>query len=253
MATALAPAQGPVSSAEQLVRSEAPSSEIERERDVREPWLGVSIHKPTDALYERLTSVPRSVGFVVHRVTEGGPAGEAGLRQADFLWKLEDQFLVNEAQLVVLLQQRKVGDTVSLTYQRDGENHEAKVVLRERPTEEMGRKEADIAMMNEPPVPGLPNQVVDILRQVAEIKGVGGSTVRLERQGEVFHWQQLDSIGAVIQEGDVKGVEDIRFPPGTNEDLAKKLRAMIRAFEDSERRAKSGVRSPRVRRVPTED
>ncbi|NIP97640.1 MAG: hypothetical protein GWO24_31090, partial [Akkermansiaceae bacterium] len=116
------------------------------------------------------------------------------------------------------------------------------------PGSETGREEADVAVLSAPTVPGLPKQVIDVFRQEASIMGEDNVTVRLERKGEGFHWQQLDGEGKLMLEGPVNGVDDI--PEGANEGLASKLRALIRAFEDAEKRARSGVSSPRVRRVP---
>ncbi len=215
-----------------------------------EPWLGVSVQKPGKRLAAKFERVPEGVGFLVHKVTNGGPADDAGVKQGDLLLKLDDQFLVNEAQFLVLLHLHKVGEKVKLTIRRESNDRELQVLLRERPTSETGRKEADVAVLTGPPVSGLPDQVTDILRQVASVGDEHGVTVRLERKGDLFHWRQFDAAGAVIQEGDVTGMEDIRFRPGTNEDLARKLRALIRAYKDVEKRAASGGRRPRVRRVP---
>ena len=215
-----------------------------------EPWLGVSVQKPSEKLYALLEEIPPGVGFVVHGVAEDGPAAKAGLRQYDFLWKFGDQVLVNEAQFLVLLHLHKVGESVELTFQRDLKNHEVEAVLAERPATGIEPQGTEVAVMNEPPVPGLAKQMIDTLRQVASIKGEDDVTVRLERQGEGFHWQQIDSEEAIIQEGDLKGVHDIRFPAGTNMELAKKLRALIRACEDAEKWAERGGRPSRVRRLP---
>ena len=235
------------------IRNESYRPLLRRSDGQGEPWLGVSVHKPSRALYERLEKIPKAVGFVVNKVAPEGPAAEAGLRQADFLWKFNDQILVNEAQFLVLLHLHNAGDTVRMTYQRDGENHEVDVVLTTPPSSDQGREEADLAVMSDPPIPGFPSQFVDLLRQSAEIKDPSGVIVRLERErsGEGFRWQQIDASGRVTLQGPVLGVDSI--PEGTDTALAKKLRALIRAYEDAELRAKTGVRSSRVRRVPKDE
>ncbi len=238
----------PQSIAEDVPVLDGSGSSLLRREEGAEPWLGVSVHKPEKERDIRMEGVPAGVGFVVHRVAEGGPAARAGLQQDDVLWKLGDQMLVNEAQFLVLLHLHEVGERVTLTYQRGRENHELEVVLGERPGSETGREEADVAVLSAPTVPGLPKQVIDVFRQEASIMGEDNVTVRLERKGEGFHWQQLDGEGKLMLEGPVNGVDDI--PEGANEGLASKLRALIRAFEDAEKRARSGVSSPRVRRVP---
>ena len=99
-------------------------------------------------------------------------------------------------------------------------------------------------------MPGVPSQFVNLLRQSAAIKDSNGVTVRLERDpdGEGYHFQQIDENGEVTLQGPVSDLDHV--PDGTDEELAKKLRALIRAYEDAEQRARTGVRSSRVRRVP---
>ncbi len=69
------------------------------------------------------------------------------------------------------------------------------------------------------------------------------------REDSGFHWDQIDAAGVVILEGEVQGVHDLHFPGGTNVKLSQMLRVLIRAVEDSEKRARTGVRPPRVRQV----
>lgn len=225
--------------------SKAPVLRLER----GEPWLGISVHKPTKAVHDALEDVPEGVGFVVQDVVSEGPAAVAGVQKFDFLWKINDQMVVNEAQFLVLLHLNAVGDSVSLTVQRSGENREVTAILGERPTHQRGRKAADVLVMSGPPLPGMPQKFADSLRQEASIKGSGGTQVRLVRKGSGFHWEQLDAAGVVIQEGDLAGANDLRFPKGTNVELSKMLRVLIRAIEDAEKRAQAGGRPPRVRRV----
>jgi S1-C subfamily serine protease len=63
-----------------------------------EPWLGISVHKPSKAVHDALHEVPEGVGFVVQDVVVNGPADLAGMQKFDVLWKINDQLVVNEAQ-----------------------------------------------------------------------------------------------------------------------------------------------------------
>lgn len=245
-------AQPPLPGGARLVVSENRSRLIPPQRG-GEPWLGISVHKASEAVGATLDDVPEGVGFVVSDVVPGGPADQGGLRQYDILWMLDEQVLVNEAQFLVLLHLHKVGETVRLTYHRGDEKRVAQVTLSERPSGETGRPQAEVLIMKGPPMPGLPHQLVEKLRQVASIKGPDGVLVRLERKGEVFQWTQLDSEGDILRRGELVGPLDPRIPVPGNGKLAQKLRALIRAVEDSENRARTGERHPRVRRVPAKD
>lgn len=213
-----------------------------------EPWLGVSVTKAPASLHAQLEGVPAGIGFIVDRVTEEGPAAAAGLQQYDFLWKLDDQLLINESQMLVLLNLHKVGDTVKLTFQRSGKDVETEAVLVARPEHEKGRLDADRVVMA-PPIPGLPMQVVNLGRRVAEIRDADG-LVRIERAGEQFGWEQRDLEGDLLQQGQVAGEE--AMPEDLDPLLAGKLGALIRSLKHAEDRAARGPRH-RVRRVLVED
>jgi hypothetical protein len=83
------------------------------------PWLGLSADEPPEVLVAQLGLEP-GVGLVVEFVSEGSPAAAAGLRQHDLLVAFDDQPLVHPAQLRKLVQARKEGDLVKLTYYRAG-------------------------------------------------------------------------------------------------------------------------------------
>lgn len=216
-----------------------------------EPWLGISVRKRgTKEQRADVEVIPPGVGFILHDVVENGPAAQAGLQKGDVIWKFNDQLLVNEAQFLVLLNHYDVGESVGLTCRREGEPMEVRVALGARPATENGRQQAEVLLKADTVPAGLPQEFVEFLRQEFSIEGEGGVKVVLSRSGELFHWQQLDHKGLVIQEGDLKDAEDIRFPAGSNVELSKRLRLLIRAYEDSQKRSRTGQRSARVRRRP---
>lgn len=93
-------------------------------------YLGVET-MPVDPTVAAQLGLPRGTGVVIRRVAEGSPA--AGLLQEhDILTKLDDQILVNMAQLTVLVRNHKAGDEVKLTYVRGGKETSAKAKLGER-------------------------------------------------------------------------------------------------------------------------
>jgi hypothetical protein len=211
-----------------------------------EPWLGVLVSKPAKATYAQLPKVPKGTGFVVDDVSSNGPAMLAGVKEFDFLWKLNDQLLINEAQFLALLELQKVGNTVRLTIFRGGENIELEAVLQDRPESEKGRELADQQVLS-PPIPGMPSKVVNVHYRTAELHGAH-ETVRISRQGDVYTWAVFDDFGLEMESGRIPVGEDIEIPVNLDKSLQGKLKALIRSFEEAERRQ---VRRPRVRRVPT--
>jgi len=83
------------------------------------PWLGLSADEAPEVLTAQLGLEP-GVGLVVNYVGEGSPAAKAGLQKNDLLVEFEGQALVHPAQLRKLVQARKEGDLVKLTYYRAG-------------------------------------------------------------------------------------------------------------------------------------
>lgn len=83
------------------------------------PWMGVSLKTDRETA-EREGPLPEGVGFEVSRLVSGGPAARAGVEEGDLWWKIDGQILVNKSQMVVLLRNKKVGDTVELDFYREG-------------------------------------------------------------------------------------------------------------------------------------
>lgn len=65
-------------------------------------------------------------------VTSGGPADKAGLKSGDVITKLDDQVIDSGPTLIGEIWTHQPGDTVKLTYTRDGKTHTTDVTLGER-------------------------------------------------------------------------------------------------------------------------
>ena len=121
--------------AERPLRSEGETLVVTLQRPQSgEPWLGISVHKPTEAIFSSRRGVPKGVGFVIQSVSPEGPAAKAGLKKLDFLWMVDNQLVVNEAQFLVLLPLPQVGASVNLPFPRSEENHEVSPTLFDQPT-----------------------------------------------------------------------------------------------------------------------
>ena len=62
-------------------------------------------------------------------VTPGGPADQAGVAAGDVITKLDGKAVVDSSEFVVAIRARKVGDTVRLTFRRDGTERTVSVTL----------------------------------------------------------------------------------------------------------------------------
>jgi S1-C subfamily serine protease len=90
------------------------------------PLLGVEID---EQLSQQLAARSNTKGVVVVQVTPGMPAAAAGLAPGDFIVAIDGKPVTSAAQLVNRLDERKAGDTVRLTVQRDGKPLELKATL----------------------------------------------------------------------------------------------------------------------------
>jgi hypothetical protein len=83
-------------------------------------WLGVQVREVAPELYQHV-ELTEGTGLVVDFVAPNGPAAQAGVEKFDILVKLEDQLLVNPAQLQTLVRTKKEGDRVELALLRKGQ------------------------------------------------------------------------------------------------------------------------------------
>jgi putative serine protease PepD len=72
-------------------------------------------------------------GLYVQAVTPGGPAATAGLRADDVITKIDGEPATSNLQLEELTLTKKPGDTVSISYARDGRSATATVTLAAQP------------------------------------------------------------------------------------------------------------------------
>ena len=121
-----------------------PTSEIKNQiKSVQEtgkisrPYLGVRYVQVTPQLATRY-NFPVDHGVVLSggnggdAVVSGGPADKVGLKAGDIITKLgNDELNADTASLPVLLAKYKVGDTLSVTYYRDGKQQTVKLKLAE--------------------------------------------------------------------------------------------------------------------------
>lgn len=101
--------------------------------EITRPKLGVSMCNLSDTwtLYSNRLSVDTELtsGVVVAEVQKGSPADTAGLQRKDIIVALGDDKVKDLATLRYYLFKHKVGDTVTITYERDGKMKTSKLVL----------------------------------------------------------------------------------------------------------------------------
>lgn len=74
-------------------------------------------------------TAPTGAGLLVASVTAGGPAAAAGLQAGDVITELDGEQAGSAEQLLELTLTRKPGDTVTITYERQGNTRETRLTL----------------------------------------------------------------------------------------------------------------------------
>jgi S1-C subfamily serine protease len=95
-------------------------------------YLGVSTRTVTADLQQQF-GLSRASGILAAEVTAGGPADKAGIKQGDIIIKIDDKNMVVSSDLLVAIRDKKPGDKVQVTIDRDGTTSVISVVLQERP------------------------------------------------------------------------------------------------------------------------
>jgi putative serine protease PepD len=72
-------------------------------------------------------------GALVRELTTGGSAAQGGLEPGDLIVKVDEQAVTSVDELILAIRQKAVGDTVTVSYVRDGQTRTAQLVLQDRP------------------------------------------------------------------------------------------------------------------------
>lgn len=95
-------------------------------------YLGVGTQTVTSDLQQQF-GLSRSSGVLVAEVSPGGPADGAGIQQGDIIIKIDDQDVTESSNLMVAIRDKKPGDTVQVTIDRNGSIQVVSVTVQERP------------------------------------------------------------------------------------------------------------------------
>jgi serine protease Do len=108
--------------------------EIIRYGKVRNVWIGVRTWEITPYVAERLGTTDRN-GLYVAVIERGSPADKAGVKVGDIIRKVNGTPVSDSNEAYRVIFGASVGDTVSLTVERDGKLVTMKLLLEEMPEE----------------------------------------------------------------------------------------------------------------------
>ncbi len=102
---------------------------------VARPYLGVSVFDPeTAGRYGYQLNIDK--GVYIFQLTLNGPCGKAGLQRGDIILKIDGEETNSVSDLRGKIAEKKVGDMVKVTFDRNGKEQSADVVLEEMPQDD---------------------------------------------------------------------------------------------------------------------
>ena len=117
----------PINSAKGLIKNLLETGKVER------PYLGVNYLTITPELAKQYSLPVKKGAYVVAENTQsvipGSPADKAGLKNKDIITKVNDLEVGERGSVASLVAEYSIGETIQLTYIRDGETQTASVKL----------------------------------------------------------------------------------------------------------------------------
>lgn len=108
-------------------------NKLEKDGKVIRPALGVQMVNLSSLSQNMLSSLnlPENVtnGVAIAEVQSGMPAAKAGLKQGDVIVKINDDEITSSVNLQSTLYKSSIGDTIKVTYYRDGKQATANIKL----------------------------------------------------------------------------------------------------------------------------
>ena len=97
------------------------------------PYIGLSASNITESTIKANPTAKLVIGCYVRVVYDYSPAQKAGLKIGDIITKIDGKEIKTMEELNDIKNQHKVGDTISLTYNRDGKEETVELTLVEQP------------------------------------------------------------------------------------------------------------------------
>ncbi|HYL65809.1 MAG TPA: trypsin-like peptidase domain-containing protein [Nitrosopumilaceae archaeon] len=118
----------PISTAKSILK------ELIEKGRVSRPWIGIHSIKMTPQL-RQYYGLPMGDGALVVQVEPYSPADNSGLRRGDIIENIDKNRIVEPSQIATYIRKKHVGDTISLTVNRNTRRLEIAITLEENDTD----------------------------------------------------------------------------------------------------------------------
>ncbi len=106
---------------------------IETGESIKRPYVGISMLDITDSFYlwQAGITIPEEVtkGVAILEVVSTSPAEKAGLKKGDIITKIDKEKIESVAELRYELYKHNPGETINITYNRNGKEHNTSILL----------------------------------------------------------------------------------------------------------------------------
>ncbi len=100
---------------------------------VKRPYIGITGSDITESVIKQNPTANLVVGAYVRSIEDYSPAEKSGLKIGDIITKADNKEVKNMDELKAVIAEHKIGDTMSLTVVRDGQEKEISITLAEQP------------------------------------------------------------------------------------------------------------------------
>ena len=108
---------------------------MENGQITNKPYLAITGGTMTEQMAAQF-QIDLTEGVFVYSVEEGGAGDRAGLQLGDVITQIEDTKITSMSDLTAVKKQYKAGDTVTVTYYRQGQSYTTELTFDEQPVEE---------------------------------------------------------------------------------------------------------------------
>ena len=100
---------------------------------VKRPYIGITGSDITESVIKQNPTANLVVGAYVRSIEDYSPAEKAGLKIGDIITKADNKEVKNMDELKAIIAEHKIGDTMSLTVMREGQEKDFSITLAEQP------------------------------------------------------------------------------------------------------------------------
>ncbi len=144
-------------------------------------------------------------GALITDVQKGSSADEAGLKRGDLVTKVNDKVIKSPIDLKNYIGTLEIGQKISLSYERDGENKQASFILK---GEKENPKGVQSDLIDGLSLRNLDPRLKDRLQIPKDVNGVLVDSVKEKSKGKNSGFQEGDIIIGVGQ-SEIKNLKDL--------------------------------------------